>query len=110
MDFENLLDEVRKGRMVVVVDERDGSAEVCLAASKTTPDAINFMATHARGLVCLALTDEKLRSLGISLVAGEGSARRTYGVSIEAKRGVTTGISAADRATTILAEIGRAHV
>src|SRR5512143_1887695 len=105
MDFQNLLDEVRGGQMVVVVDERDGSGEVCLAASMTTPEAINFMATHARGLVCLALTDEKLRSLGISLVAGEGSARRTYGVSIEARRGVTTGISAADRATTILAAV-----
>jgi 3,4-dihydroxy 2-butanone 4-phosphate synthase/GTP cyclohydrolase II len=105
MDFENLLDEVRGGQMVVIVDERDGSGEVSLAASMTTPDAINFMATHARGLVCLALTDEKLRTLGISLVAGEGSVRRTYGVSIEARRGVTTGISAADRATTILAAV-----
>ena len=105
MDFENLLDEVRKGQMVVVVDDRDGSAEVCLAASKTTADAINFMATHARGLIGLALADEKLRALGISLVAGEGSQRRTYGVSIEAKRGVTTGISAADRATTVLAAV-----
>ena len=64
------------------------------------------MATHARGLVCLALTEEKLRALGIPLVAGEGSARRTFGVSIEAKRGVSTGISAADRATTILAAVG----
>ncbi len=105
MDFDQMLDAVRNGRMVVVVDERDGSGEICLAATRVTPEAINFMATHARGLVCLALTEEKLRALGIPLVAGEGSARRTFGVSIEAKRGVSTGISAADRATTILAAV-----
>ena len=106
MDFDEILDAVRSGRMVVVVDERDGSGEICLAATRVGPEAINFMATHARGLVCLALTEEKLRALGIPLVAGEGSARRTFGVSIEAKRGVSTGISAADRATTILAAVG----
>ncbi len=105
MDFEPLFEEVRKGRMVVVVDDRDGSGEVCLAASCVTADAINFMATHARGLVCLAVTEEKMRALGIPLVLGEGSVRRTYGVSIEARRGVTTGISAADRATTIQAAV-----
>src|SRR5262245_8258375 len=105
MDFDEILDAVRSGRMVVVVDERDGSGEICLAASRVSPEAINFMATHARGLVCLALTEEKLRALGIPLVAGEGSARRTFGVSIEAKRGVSTAISAADRATTILAAV-----
>jgi 3,4-dihydroxy 2-butanone 4-phosphate synthase / GTP cyclohydrolase II len=105
MDFDQMLDAVRNGRMVVVVDERDGSGEICLAAARVTPEAINFMATHARGLVCLALTEEKLRALGIPLVAGEGSARRTFGVSIEARRGVSTGISAADRATTILAAV-----
>jgi 3,4-dihydroxy 2-butanone 4-phosphate synthase / GTP cyclohydrolase II len=105
MDFETVLDDVRNGKSVVVVDDRDGTGEVCLAASRVTADAINFMATHARGLICLALTEEKLRVLGIPLVAGEGSARRSYGVSIEARRGVTTGISAADRATTILAAV-----
>jgi 3,4-dihydroxy 2-butanone 4-phosphate synthase/GTP cyclohydrolase II len=105
MDFDQILEAVRNGQMTVVVDERDGSGELSLAATRTTPEAINFMATHARGLVCLALTEEKLRALGIPLVAGEGSARRTFGVSIEARRGVSTGISAADRATTILAAV-----
>lgn len=105
MDFEWLLDELRKGEMVVVVDDRDGSGELCMAGSKVTPAAINFMATHARGLVCLALTEEKLRALGIPLVGGDGAARRSFGVSIEAKRGVSTGISAADRATTIRAAV-----
>jgi 3,4-dihydroxy 2-butanone 4-phosphate synthase/GTP cyclohydrolase II len=110
MDFEDVLDQVRKGRMVVVVDDRDGSGEVCVAASRATPEAINFMATHARGLVCLALTEEKIRALGIPLVAGEGSARRTYGVSVEARRGVTTGISASDRATTVQAAVAEGAV
>lgn len=87
--------------MVVIVDERDDDGEVCLAADKVIPEAINFMATHARGLVCLALSEEKLRALGIPLVPGDGTARRNFGVSIESKRGVTTGISAADRAATI---------
>jgi len=105
MDFERLLDDFRRGEMVVVLDGRDGSGEVCVAASRITPERVNFMATHARGLVCLALTEEKLRALGIPLVAGEGSARRTFGVSIEARRGVSTGISAADRATTIEAAV-----
>jgi 3,4-dihydroxy 2-butanone 4-phosphate synthase / GTP cyclohydrolase II len=110
MEFERVLDQIRKGQMVVVVDDRDGSGEVCLAASRVTAGAINFMATHARGLVCLALTEEKIRALGIPLVAGEGGARRTYGVSIEARRGVTTGISASDRATTVQAAVAEAAV
>jgi 3,4-dihydroxy 2-butanone 4-phosphate synthase / GTP cyclohydrolase II len=108
MDFERLLDEIRRGEMVVVLDDRDGSGEVCVAGSRVTPESVNFMATHARGLICLALTEEKLRALGIPLVAGEGSARRTFGVSIEARRGVSTGISAADRATTIRAAVAEA--
>src|ERR687887_665558 len=88
--------------MFVAVDER-GGGELALAAETVTADAVNFMATHARGLVCLALSEEKMRALGIPLVPGDGTARRTFGVSIEAKTGVTTGISAADRARTIAA-------
>jgi 3,4-dihydroxy 2-butanone 4-phosphate synthase/GTP cyclohydrolase II len=105
MTIERILEEIRKGQMVVVVDDAEGDGEVCLAAGKATAEAVNFMATHARGLVCLALSEEKMRSLGIPLVPGEGLARRTFGVSIESKRGVTTGISAADRATTIRAAV-----
>jgi 3,4-dihydroxy 2-butanone 4-phosphate synthase/GTP cyclohydrolase II len=103
--IERVLEDVRRGQMIVVVDEEEGVGELCMAATKVTPEAVNFMATHARGLVCLALGEDKMRSLGISLVPGEGSARRTYGVSIEARSGVTTGISAADRATTIRAAV-----
>ncbi len=102
-DLERILEQVRSGKLMVIVDDRQGIGEVCLAATKVKPEAINFMATHARGLVCLALSEERMRGLGIPLVAGENSARRTFGVSIEARRGVSTGISAADRATTILA-------
>jgi 3,4-dihydroxy 2-butanone 4-phosphate synthase / GTP cyclohydrolase II len=101
MKFEPILEDVRQGRMVVLVDRREGGGELCLAADKVTPEAINFMATHGRGLVCLALTEEKMRALGIPLVPGEGTARRCFGVSIEARTGVTTGISTADRARTI---------
>ena len=101
MKLEPILEDVRHGRMVVLVDRREGGGELCLAADKVTPEAINFMATHGRGLVCLALTEEKMRALGIPLVPGEGTARRSFGVSIEARTGVTTGISAADRARTI---------
>jgi 3,4-dihydroxy 2-butanone 4-phosphate synthase/GTP cyclohydrolase II len=110
MDFESILEKVRKGQMVVITDDRDGSAEVCMAASRITPEAVNFMATHARGLICLALGEDKMRTLGIPLVAGDGSLRRTYGVSIEARRGVTTGISASDRATTIRAAAAESAV
>src|SRR5712692_9050388 len=101
MDFDRILEGVRLGEMIVVCDERDGSGEVCVGASRVTPESINFMATHARGLVCRALMDEEMRQLGIPLVGGEGTARRTFGVSIEARHGVSTGISAGDRATTI---------
>ncbi len=105
MSIEKVLEEIRKGQMVVIVDEREGDGELCLAADKVRPEIINFMATHARGLVCLALSEEKMRALGIPLVPGDGKARRNFGVSIESKRGVTTGISAADRATTILTAV-----
>ena len=105
MDFDGVLEDIRRGQMVVVTDDRDGSGELCMAGARVTADAINFMATHARGLVCLALTEEKLRTLGIPLVAGEGAMRRRFGVSIEARRGVSTGISAADRATPIAAAV-----
>ena len=101
MTLEPILEDVRQGRMVVLVDRREGGGELCQAAAKVTPEAINFMATHGRGLVCLALTEERMRSLGIPLVPGEGTARRCFGVSIEARTGVTTGISAGDRARTI---------
>jgi len=102
---EEALHDLREGKIVILVDDqsKQGEADLCLAAELTTPAGVNFMATHGRGLVCLAITEEKLRELGIPLL-GHGhlpSHQRVFGASIEARRGVTTGISAYDRAVTI---------
>ena len=80
-------------------------AAVVCAASRVAPEAVNFMAMHARGLVCLAMPRERMRRLGIPLMGGERGDGVAYGASIEARRGVSTGISASDRATTILAAV-----
>jgi 3,4-dihydroxy 2-butanone 4-phosphate synthase/GTP cyclohydrolase II len=101
MQIRRLLEAYRNGQMVVVVDERAGAGELVQVAERVTPESITFMATHARGLVCLALSEDRLRALGIPLMPSDGGSRRSYGVSIEAREGVTTGISAADRAHTI---------
>ncbi len=105
---EALLD-IRKGKMVILVDDedRENEGDLCLAAEKATPQAINFMAKHARGLICLSLLEEKADELQLHpMVSTNTSTFQTaFTVSIEAKRGVTTGISAADRATTILTAI-----
>jgi 3,4-dihydroxy 2-butanone 4-phosphate synthase/GTP cyclohydrolase II len=102
--IEDAMEDIRQGRMVILADGVQGEADLCMAADLITPDAVNFMATHARGLVCLCLTQERMRALGIPLMVPEGvSGRHPFGASIEARHGVTTGISAADRATTIQA-------
>ena len=105
VSVEETLTDLRQGKMVVLVDEESekGEADLCIAAEYMTPQAVNFMATHARGLICLVLTEEKIRELGIPLL-GNGRAstqHHVFGASIEARRGVTTGISAFDRALTI---------
>ena len=102
---EDALQDLRDGKIVILVDDqsKQGEADLCLAAELTTPSGVNFMATHGRGLVCLAITEEKLRELGIPLL-GHGhlpAHQRVFGASIEARLGVTTGISAYDRAVTI---------
>jgi len=105
---EALLD-IRKGKMVILTDDedRENEGDLCLAAEKVSPQAINFMAKYGRGLVCLSLLEEKADELGLPpMVLNNTSTFQTaFTVSIEAKRGVTTGISAADRATTILTAI-----
>ena len=102
--LDKALQEIRDGRMIILADGAHGEAQVCVAAELVTPDAINFMATHARGLVCLALTRERMQQLGIPLMVPDAvGSRQPFGASIEARRGVSTGISAGDRATTILA-------
>src|SRR5690554_4509032 len=105
--------ELRAGRMVILVDEedRENEGDLVLAAEFVTPEAINFMVTHARGLVCLTLTEERCRQLDLPLMASRNGTRygTNFTMSIEAAEGVETGISAADRARTIrVAEIGRA--
>ena len=105
------IEDIRSGRMVVVVDDedRENEGDLTLAAEKVTPDAINFMARHGRGLICLPMTGERLDELRIPLMVQdeENSARfgTAFCVPIEAKKGTTTGISAADRARTVLAAI-----
>jgi 3,4-dihydroxy 2-butanone 4-phosphate synthase / GTP cyclohydrolase II len=103
--IEQALDDIRSGRMIVVVDDedRENEGDLTMAAQFVTPDAINFMAKHGRGLICLALTEQRADKLGLYPMAIDNRSRFTtaFTVSIEAREGVTTGISAADRARTI---------
>jgi len=106
---EKALDELRRGRMVILVDDadRENEGDLVLAAQFVSPEAINFMAKHARGLICLSLTEHQVKQLGLTMMVNENESTYTtaFTVSIEAARGVTTGISAHDRATTIRAAI-----
>src|SRR5690348_6159283 len=101
---KDLIDALRLGRMIVLADaeDRENEGDLVLAADFVTPEAINFMATHARGLVCLTLTEERCRQLNLPLMVNENRSPMgtAFTVSIEAAAGVTTGISAADRART----------
>jgi 3,4-dihydroxy 2-butanone 4-phosphate synthase/GTP cyclohydrolase II len=103
--IEAALEEIRKGRMVILVDDedRENEGDLCIAAEKVTPEAVNFMAREGRGLICLSLTEERADELDLPLMVRENSSSfgTAFTVSIEARRGVTTGISAADRAHTI---------
>ncbi len=102
--IDTALQEIRNRRLVILADGTQGEAQLCMAAELVTAEAINFMATHARGLVCLCLTPAHMHRLGIPLmVADAAGSARPFGASIEARHGVSTGISAADRATTIQA-------
>ena len=102
---EEIIDEARNGRMYILVDDedRENEGDLIIPAQMATPAAINFMATHGRGLVCLTLTRERCAALGLELMARANGTRHetAFTVSIEAREGVTTGISAADRARTI---------
>jgi len=109
-DVESALSELRAGRMIVVCDDedRENEGDLTMAAEKVTPEAINFMAKYGRGLVCLALTPERLDYLRLPQMSGQNTSQfgTAFTESIDAiGRGVTTGISAHDRATTILAAI-----
>ncbi len=105
VDVPTAIEEIRSGRMVVVVDDedRENEGDLTLAAEKVTPEAINFMATHGRGLICLALTEERLNHLRLGPMSAENTSQfgTAFCEAIDARAGVTTGISAYDRARTI---------
>ena len=104
---EHILPDVRRGRMVILVDseERENEGDLFVAAEKATPEAINFMASHGRGLISLALTEERMRQLGLSLIADDQGNQSKFGTAfatpIDAREGVGSGMSAYDRARTI---------
>jgi 3,4-dihydroxy 2-butanone 4-phosphate synthase/GTP cyclohydrolase II len=103
--IEEIIEEARNGRMYILVDDedRENEGDLIIPAQMATPDAINFMATHGRGLICLAMTKERCDQLGLAPMAQHNreSMQTAFTVSIEAREGVTTGISAADRARTV---------
>jgi 3,4-dihydroxy 2-butanone 4-phosphate synthase/GTP cyclohydrolase II len=107
--IDELLDELRAGRMIVLMDdeERENEGDLVIAAARVRPEDVNFMARHGRGLICLTLTRERCRALRLPLMVGESGDRHgtNFTVSIEAARGVTTGISAQDRALTVRAAV-----
>ncbi|SDC28783.1 3,4-dihydroxy-2-butanone-4-phosphate synthase [Belnapia rosea] len=115
---EELIEEARRGRMFILVDDedRENEGDLVIPAQFATPDAINFMARFARGLICLAMDRRRVEQLGLPLMAQANGTRHAtaFTVSIEAKDGVTTGISAADRAHTVAVainpEMGREHI
>src|SRR5919107_6241460 len=107
--IDEILDDLRRGRMVVIMDdeERENEGDLVMAAAHVRPEDVNFMARYGRGLICLTLTRDRCRQLRLPLMVGiSNSAHSTnFTVSIEAAEGVTTGISAHDRARTIQAAV-----
>lgn len=105
VSIEEIIDEARNGRMFILVDDedRENEGDLIIPGQMATPDAINFMATFGRGLICLALTPSRVENLGLQLMSRKNRSRHetAFTVAIEAREGVTTGISAADRARTI---------
>jgi len=107
--IDEAIDEIANRKMVILVDDedRENEGDLCMAAESVTPEAINFMARHGRGLICLSLTPERVEELQLPMMTDDNTSPfgTAFTVSIEAKRGVTTGISAADRAKTIMTAI-----
>ena len=103
--IEEALEEIRAGRMIILMDDedRENEGDLCVAAERVTPEHINFMATHGRGLICLSLTEHQCEQLGLPMMVRENRAPlgTAFTVSIDARHGIGRGISAADRATTI---------
>ncbi|MCC7320268.1 MAG: 3,4-dihydroxy-2-butanone-4-phosphate synthase [Rubellimicrobium sp.] len=111
--IDDIIEDARNGRMFILVDheDRENEGDFVIPAQMATPEKINFMATHGRGLICLAMTGERVDQLGLPLMAQQNSSRHetAFTVSIEAREGVSTGISAHDRARTVAVAIDAAH-
>ena len=109
--IKDIVADIRDGRMVVLVDEedRENEGDLVLAAEYVTPEAINFMAKHGRGLICLTLTEARCRQLNLPLMVRDNRSPHgtAFTLSIEAAEGVTTGISAHDRARTVQAAVAK---
>ncbi|MEQ1499460.1 MAG: 3,4-dihydroxy-2-butanone-4-phosphate synthase [Novosphingobium sp.] len=109
VSIEEIIDEARNGRMFILVDDedRENEGDLVIPAQMATPDAVNFMAMHGRGLICLTLTRERTEALGLELMSRNNGTRHetAFTVSVEAREGVTTGISAADRSRTVAVAI-----
>src|SRR3989442_2477908 len=107
--IEEAIEDIKAGKMIIVVDDedRENEGDLTIAAEKITPEAINFMARHGRGLICLSMTPERLDELEIPMMVARNTSRleTAFCVSIESKSRTTTGISARDRAATVLAAI-----
>ncbi len=110
---EEIIDDARNGRMFILVDheDRENEGDLVIPAQMCTPQAINFMATHGRGLICLALTSARIDALGLPLMSPRNASRHetAFTISIEAREGITTGISAADRARTVSVAIDQSR-
>lgn len=108
---QEIIDDIRQGKMVILMDDedRENEGDIIMAAEHVTPEAINFMATHGRGLICLTLSKDRCERLGLPPMVQDNNAQYTtaFTVSIEAAEGVTTGISAADRARTVQAAVAK---
>ena len=107
--IQEAIDDIRCGKMIILVDDedRENEGDLCMAAQFVTPEAINFMARHGRGLICLTMNEELAEKLNLRPMVQENKARfgTAFTISIEARDGVTTGISAADRSATIQAAV-----
>ncbi len=107
--IEDVVEDIRAGKMIILVDDedRENEGDLCMAAEAVTPDAINFMATHGRGLICLAMSPDMIQQLNLPMMVQDNKSPYGTGftISIEARTGVTTGISAADRSRTISAAV-----
>ena len=105
LEVEEAIDEIRRGKMVIVTDSegRENEGDLIMAAEKVSPEAVNFMSAHARGLLCQAITQERARELDLPLMVQKNTSSHAtaFTISVDAREGTTTGISAFDRAITI---------